>query len=129
MKKFIFMCMFALCGLFAFAGTPDEPKSSSITTIVNQVTSTFMDKAIDMGYGTKAQKQEIQNSKVIEIVTNEFMTNGFDAAKAIDKGAEVVVNKGWFKDKTSAKNYLKKTIEVERKKESNWKILYNILGL
>ena len=119
MKKLLFLCAFALSSMCSFAETP----------VVTKVAPALMDKAVELGYGTTAQKQSIQNSRIIETMANEFLSNGFDAAKAVDKGAEVAVREGWFKSKESAKKHLKNVIETERKKSSTWNTLYDILGI
>lgn len=97
------------------------------------VPSSWENKIIDLAIKKKVisanDRDFVVENHVVQKCVNAFIASGYKPSAAIDKLAEYGVSSGKYSSKAEVKTKIKVTIEKERKKESNWKLLYKTLGL
>lgn len=97
------------------------------------VPSSWENKIIDLAIKKKVisanDRDFVMENHVVQKCVNAFIASGYKPSAAVDKLAEYGVSSGKYNSKTEVKIKIKATIEKERKKESNWKLLYKTLGL
>lgn len=97
------------------------------------VPSSWENKIIDLAIKKKVisanDRDFVVENHVVQECVNAFIASGYKPSAAIDKLAEYGVSSGKYSSKAEVKTKIKAAIEKERKKESNWKLLYKTLGL
>lgn len=97
------------------------------------VPSSWENKLLDWAIKKKVisanDRDFVVENHVVQKCIDAFVASGYKPSAAVDKLAEYGVSSGKYSSKAEVKTKIKATIEKERKKESNWKLLYKTLGL
>ena len=112
--------------MLSFAGNPEE---AAMVIVPSGIQSRVIDLAVSNHCISRSDGDILKSANAIQQCVDAFVRSGFDPSAAVDELADIAVRSGKFPGKKEAKSAMKATSEKLRKKESNWKKLYDILGL
>lgn len=115
----------AVGGLMSFTAKQDLNPLIVPSSLENKL----LDAAINKKVISSNERDYMVKNHVVQECVNAFVASGYQPSAAVDKLAEYGVSSGKFKTKKQVKNKIKFAIEKERKKASNWKLLYKTLGI
>lgn len=125
--KFLYVVLFVITTGFLMSFTAKQDLNPLV------VPSSWENKLLDWAIKKKVissnDRDFVVENHVVQKCVDAFVASGYKPSAAVDKLAEYGVSSGKYSSKTEVKTKLKATIEKERKKKSNWKLLYKTLGL
>lgn len=125
--KFLYVVLFVITTGFLMSFTAKQDLNPFV------VPSSWENKLLDWAIKKKVisanDRDFVVENHVVQKCVNAFVASGYKPSAAVDKLAEYEVSSGKYSSKTEVKTKIKATIEKERKKKSNWKLLYKTLGL
>ena len=125
--KFLYVILFVITTGFLMSFTAKQDVSPFV------VPSSWENKLLDWAIKKKVisanDRDFVVENHVVQKCVDAFVASGYKPSAAVDKLAEYGVSSGKYSSKTEVKTKIKATIEKERKKKSNWKLLYKTLGL
>lgn len=125
--KFLYVVLFVVTAGFLMSFTAKQDVSPFV--VPSSWENKLLDEAVKRKVISANDREFMVENHVIQECVNAFVASGYKPSAAVDKLAEYAVSSGKYSNKTEAKTKMKTTIEKERKKESNWKLLYKTLGL
>lgn len=125
--KFLYVVLFVITTGFLMSFTAKQDLNPLV------VPSSWENKLLDWAIKKKVisanDRDFVVENHVVQKCVDAFVASGYKPSAAVDKLAEYGVSSGKYSSKTEVKTKIKATIEKERKKKSNWKLLYKTLGL
>lgn len=99
------------------------------SSLVKGIEAKIISVAKSSGIISDKEAATLVESEAMQQCVDAFVESGYDPSAAVDKLAEISVQKGYFKNKADAKKAFKNAAEKARKSETLWDKVYGMLGL
>lgn len=126
-SKALCLCTGLICAGALMSFTSSNPTSQC--PIPEPVEGKIIQMAVSHRVISESEGAILTDYHAVQQCVDAFINNGYKPSAAVDKLAEISVAGGKFSSEAEAKRAIKKTIEKARKKESNWRKAYKLLGL
>ncbi len=93
------------------------------------VQNKVIEMAVSNGCISQSDAQTLIDTNAAQQCLDAFVSSNYDPSAVVDKLAEIAVSSGKASSTSEAKATMKATAEKLRKDESNWALLYSLLGL
>lgn len=122
--KTMAICALALAAMSFTAAAIDPVEQAAVS-----ISKTALTNAVELGYISAEYEQDVLDSGIVEAMAKTLVESDYDLAATVDCGAEIAVERGWFRDKATAKRALRKAIDQARKNPGTIDKVYSLLGI
>lgn len=130
MKKFfvVLLAVMAACVTLSVSAHA-RTNEGTFLTVPQGIQEKAYDFALSHKFLSAADVAAMRNTNCIQRTVDAFFSRGWSLSAAVDAVARCAVEADYYPNVESAKKQMKKIVETARWQESNWTLLYDLLGL